>query len=143
VRSLVSPGFRKLFDRLPAEIRDQARRAYATWRKDPARPGLDFKKLKVADAYSARVGIHYRATRVKVAEDRFRLGMDWHACGLRQASAQDLGTPDHLTLPGGQGMTPEDQESKSLSTRSHRKCKLGHPTFAGWPGVHFLQKFPD
>ena len=71
MRSLVSPGFHKLFDRLPAEIRDQARRAYATWRKDPARPGLDFKKLKVADAYSARVGVHYRATRVKVAEDRF------------------------------------------------------------------------
>jgi hypothetical protein len=71
VRSLVSPEFRKLFDQLPAEIRGQARKAYATWPKNADHPGLDFKKLKVTDAYSARVGLHYRAICVKVGDDQF------------------------------------------------------------------------
>ena len=71
MRSVVSSEFRKLFEKLPSEVQDQARRAYILWRKDPSHPGLDFKKLKVLDAYSARIGLHYRAICVRVSDDVF------------------------------------------------------------------------
>ena len=71
MRSLVSPEFRKLISRLPEEVQQQARKAYDLWLVNPDHPSLDFKKLKVADAYSARIGLHYRAVCVKAADDVF------------------------------------------------------------------------
>ena len=71
MRSVVSPEFRKLYAKLPEEVRMQARKAYAQWRDNPQHPSLDFKRLKVHLAYSARVGLHYRAVCVRVAEDVF------------------------------------------------------------------------
>jgi hypothetical protein len=71
LRSLVSKEFRKLVVKLPTEVQRQARTAYALGRQNPSHPSLDFKKLKVADAYSARVGLGYRAICVKPADDVF------------------------------------------------------------------------
>lgn len=69
MRSVVSTEFRRQFSKLPKEIQEQVRSAYALWRQNPNHPGLDFKKLKVVDAFSARIGMHYRTDCVKVADD--------------------------------------------------------------------------
>lgn len=50
------------FARLPAEVREQARRAYQIWRENPAHPGLRFKPIQGHEGlYSVRIGLGYRA----------------------------------------------------------------------------------
>ena len=58
-----SEQFIRLFDRLPAEIQEQARAAYQRWKSDPAHPGLQFKRIahRSLPIYSVRIGIRWRA----------------------------------------------------------------------------------
>ena len=56
---------------MPGEVQVQARKAFDLWKENPNHPSIDFKKLKVVDAYSARIGLHYRAICVKTADDVF------------------------------------------------------------------------
>jgi hypothetical protein len=55
--------FRELFAALPAQVRQQARDAYALFQQNPSHPGLHFKQVHPGPprVYSARVGISYRA----------------------------------------------------------------------------------
>jgi hypothetical protein len=48
---------------LPADVQEQARRAYLLFASDSNHPSLRFKRLNVADAslYSVRVSRRYRA----------------------------------------------------------------------------------
>ena len=62
MRSFTSRRFRALYADLPRDVRRRANTAYKLFRKDPAHPGLNFKKVEGQTAiYSARVGLGYRA----------------------------------------------------------------------------------
>lgn len=53
------------FNNLPADVQEDAKRAYRVFRDNPAHPGLHFKKLEGEDnIYSARIGLEYRALAV-------------------------------------------------------------------------------
>jgi hypothetical protein len=47
---------------LPANVREQARRAYRLWRSNPSHPGIQFKRIHSTELiFSARVGLGWRA----------------------------------------------------------------------------------
>ena len=60
VRSFRSREFRRCLESLPKNIQALAYENLLLWKKDPAHPSLNFKKVS-GDNWSARVGIHYRA----------------------------------------------------------------------------------
>lgn len=61
MRSIVSPQFRKMLEKLPAKVQDEARANFAKWRQDPKSVG--FKRLSgmSADVWSSQIGLRYRA----------------------------------------------------------------------------------
>jgi hypothetical protein len=62
VNSIVTEDFMACFSRLPAEVREQARRAYQIWRTNPSHPGMRFKPIQGhAGLWSVRIGAGYRA----------------------------------------------------------------------------------
>ena len=62
MKSFTSRRFREMYENLPEEVKLCAKRAYQLFRRNPAHPGLNFKKIDNAnDIYSARVGLGYRA----------------------------------------------------------------------------------
>lgn len=62
MNSRTTRSFWKLFDALPPEVQRRAVNAYDLWRRDPAHPSLQFKRLSGgAEAYSIRVGLHWRS----------------------------------------------------------------------------------
>lgn len=62
MKSQVNEDFRKCYARLPAEVQEQARRAYRMWRDNPSHPGLQFKRIHGYESvYSVRVGLGWRA----------------------------------------------------------------------------------
>ncbi len=65
MNSRTTRRFRELFAALPVRVQRQAREAYRLFRENPAHPGLHFKQVyDDPPAYSARVGICYRAVGV-------------------------------------------------------------------------------
>ena len=70
MNSRLVPPFRTLFAALPADVKEQARRAFALFRDDPHHPGLHFKKVTARHAvWSVRIGRSYRALGVRDGED--------------------------------------------------------------------------
>ena len=70
MKSRTNPAFRKLFAGLPADVREQARQAYALFRANPRHPGLNFKRVHGASGFvSARVGRSYRAVGILARPD--------------------------------------------------------------------------
>ena len=62
MKSFTSRRFRILYASLPEDVRRRAMRAYHLFRRNPAHPGLNFKKVdEQNDIYSVRVGLGYRA----------------------------------------------------------------------------------
>ena len=62
MNSHLTEDFLACYARLPASIREQARRAYRLWRANPSHPGVQFKRVHPAEPiYSARVGLGWRA----------------------------------------------------------------------------------
>jgi hypothetical protein len=62
VTSHTTAQFRKLLAELPAEIQNQARRAYRTFRQNPNHPSLRFKPVHtILPIYSVRISAGYRA----------------------------------------------------------------------------------
>lgn len=62
MNSLLTEDFLRCYARLPATVREQARRAYRLWRADPSHPGVQFKRIHAVEPiFSARVGIGWRA----------------------------------------------------------------------------------
>lgn len=57
MKSVTSKRFRTCFKVLPAEIQDEARRAYRLWRENPYHSLLQFKQVKPDELplYSVRV----------------------------------------------------------------------------------------
>jgi len=69
---------------LPSEVQKLADQAYAHLKQDPRHPSLQFKK--VGRFWSARIGGHYRALAVEVAD-----GLVWFWIGSHAAYDQLLG----------------------------------------------------
>ena len=68
MKSTLDPDFVDLFNRLPADVRRQARVSYRHFKSDPFYPALHFKKVHAQlPLWSVRIGSHYRA--VGVLED--------------------------------------------------------------------------
>ena len=62
MNSQLTDDFIACYVRLPAAVREQARRAYRNWRADPTYPGVQFKRVHASEPiFSARVGIGWRA----------------------------------------------------------------------------------
>lgn len=62
MKSFTSRQFRGMFANLPQDVQVRARRAYQLFRRNPAHPGLNFKKVEgQRDIYSVRVLLGYRA----------------------------------------------------------------------------------
>ena len=62
MKSQVNDDFLAGFARLPDDVKAQARKAYRLWKKDPAHPGLHFKKIHARDSlYSVRISLGWRA----------------------------------------------------------------------------------
>lgn len=62
-RSLALPRFWDLYDRLPAEIRDQADKQYILFSRNPWHTPLRFKQ--VGPFWSARISHSYRALAIR------------------------------------------------------------------------------
>lgn len=61
MKSFTTERFRKLYRKLPKDIRNQAREAYKRFMDDPQHPGLHFKKVhSTRPVFSARINIDYR-----------------------------------------------------------------------------------
>ena len=62
MNSIVTADFIDCFSRLPDEVRDQARRVYQVWCRNPSHPGLRFKPIQGHEKlYSVRIGRGWRA----------------------------------------------------------------------------------
>ena len=62
MKSETTDRFRKLLERLPEEIRQQARTAYKLFKQDPYHPQLHFKRVHQSQPiYSVRATYRYRA----------------------------------------------------------------------------------
>jgi hypothetical protein len=62
VKSRRSRDFNRDFDRLPAEVKAQARAAYRLFERNPYHPSLQFKFVGTqTTAWSVRIGRSYRA----------------------------------------------------------------------------------
>ena len=62
MNSQLAEDFLACYARLPAAVREQARRAYRLWRANPSHPGVRFKRVHANEPiFSARVGIGWRA----------------------------------------------------------------------------------
>ena len=62
MKSFVSDGFRKMFARLPDDVKEKARKNYRLWKADPTHPSLHFKRVhSIEPLFSVRVGVHWRA----------------------------------------------------------------------------------
>jgi len=70
VKSRTTERFRKPLAKLPANVQNQARRAFAVWRRNPNHPSLQFKRIHAADpVYAVRIGIHWQALAI-LRDDR-------------------------------------------------------------------------
>lgn len=62
MKSRATRRFWRLFEKLPLEIQDLARKNHALWLSDPRHPSLHFKPLAGSEErFSVRIGLHYRA----------------------------------------------------------------------------------
>jgi len=62
VKSELTGDFLRCFRQLPKRIKRQARKNYRLWKRNPAHPSVDFKRVgKKSPIYSVRVGIGWRA----------------------------------------------------------------------------------
>lgn len=70
MKSSVTSNFRELLRALPNDVRKQARKSYHLFKSDPYHPSLQFKQIsRRTRRYSVRIGLHYRALGLQVADD--------------------------------------------------------------------------
>ena len=68
--SRTTRAFRRQLQRLPTEVREQARAAYRLFAQNPRYPSLHFKQVHATEpVFSARVGRGYRAVGFLEGED--------------------------------------------------------------------------
>ena len=80
MKSFTSRRFRDMYDGLPQDVKSRAKRAYRLFRRNPAHPSLNFKKVDDQDnVYSARIGLGYRALAQMDGEDVLWFWIGTHA----------------------------------------------------------------
>jgi len=80
VNSFLTSQFLTLYRALPANVREQARAAYALFRRDPRHPSLRFRRVHPSRLiFSARVGMDYRAVGIRRGNDIFWFWIGSHA----------------------------------------------------------------
>lgn len=80
MNSFLLPQFLELYRALPAEVRQQARQAYALFQQDPHYPSLRFRQVHpTRPIFSARVGLHYRAVGIREGDNIFWFWIGSHA----------------------------------------------------------------
>jgi hypothetical protein len=57
------PSFWECYDKLPAEVKEQADKNYQLLKENPNHPSLHFKKIE--KYYSVRVSLRYRALAIE------------------------------------------------------------------------------
>ena len=72
-----SPSFWKSYETLPRVIRELADKQFALLKANPQHPSLRFKRVK--RFHSVRVGVHYRAPAVDVADGLLWFWIGSHA----------------------------------------------------------------
>jgi len=72
-----APDFWSCYQRLPGGIQQAANKSFALLKQDPRHPSLQFRKLD--SVWSARVGLHYRALAVEVADGFLWFWIGTHA----------------------------------------------------------------
>jgi hypothetical protein len=80
LKSRTSQRFREALERLPPQIRAQAREAYRLFQANPYHPGLRFKRLQVPrPVYSVRISREYRALGVREGDELIWFWIGPHA----------------------------------------------------------------
>ena len=80
MNSFLTSQFLTLYRLLPANVRAQARAAYALFRQDPHHPSLRFRRgHPTRPIFSARVGLDYRAVRIRRGNDIYWSWIGSHA----------------------------------------------------------------
>lgn len=70
MNSRTTTKFWRLYDKLPKEIKAQAKKNYKLFREDPTHPGLFFKKVHPQQPiFSIRISKDYRAIGIKDANN--------------------------------------------------------------------------
>lgn len=64
MRSIVSPQFRKMLDKLPQKVQDEARESFVRWKSDPKAVGWKRLSGMSGDVWSSQIGLRYRAVGV-------------------------------------------------------------------------------
>lgn len=64
MRSILSPQFRKMLDKLPQKIQDEARESFVRWKADPKAVGWKRLSGMNGDVWSSQIGLRYRAVGV-------------------------------------------------------------------------------
>ena len=77
MRHRATPNFWQHFNRLPANVQQLARAAFALMKRDPRHPSVHLKK--VGRFWSARVGLHHRALAVEQNENLVWFWIGTHA----------------------------------------------------------------
>jgi hypothetical protein len=69
VKNKRTKEFRKLFEKLPHDVQNQAISAYRLFKENPRHPGLRFQCIDPQESiWSVRIGLHYRAVGVWVGD---------------------------------------------------------------------------
>jgi hypothetical protein len=79
-----TPEFWQLYRQLPAEVRDLADRCFERMKANPRHPSIQLKKA--GEYWVARVGLHYRALGIDVAD-----GVSWFWIGTHAEYDQIVG----------------------------------------------------
>jgi len=80
LRSVTTARFRKSFDRLPAKIKDKAKKVYRIWSTDPHHPAMNFKLIdNEKSIFSIRIGLAYRALGIKEGDTMIWFWIGSHA----------------------------------------------------------------
>ena len=77
MRHFASPAFWHAYENLPVHVQIQADKNYALLKDNPDHPSLHLKK--VADYWSVRVGLRYRALAVEIEEGLLWFWIGSHA----------------------------------------------------------------
>jgi hypothetical protein len=74
LKSKATTRFWKLYDALPPQVQQLARKNYQLWQNDESHRSLSFKRLKDGPGkrFSIRIGDHYRAIGQRIDD-----GIEW------------------------------------------------------------------
>ncbi len=64
--SHINARFRKAFQQLPRNVKEQAKKTYKLWKQYPFHPSLEFKRVFPSrPIYSVRIGLKWRALGIR------------------------------------------------------------------------------